>query len=68
MVNQDGVTNTLLAAMVPADFSLLMNNAVKVPMTKNVDLVRAAEPIVHCWFPLSGVASVIAIDRDGREA
>ena len=37
-------------------------------LVKGTDLTRAGDLIAFCWFPLSGLASVIASDEDDHEA
>ena len=37
-------------------------------MVKGKELARAGDPIVSCWFPFSGLISIIAADEDGHEA
>jgi len=54
--------------MSPDDFKRLMEDAATVDILRNDNLLVPARPITHCWFPLSGMVSLIALDADGNEA
>ena len=56
------------AAMSAADFERFAPRATVVDLERGVDLITPLQVITHCWFPLSGLLSVIAIDEDGGEA
>ena len=60
--------NVLLSLMADDDFEILSGRATVVDLVRGTDLAIAGEPIHYCWFPLSGLASVIAEDRDGNQA
>lgn len=60
--------NRLLAAMAPDDRARLLRSVQLVELVKNDDLVLPHEPIRHCWFPMSGLISLIGMDDAGGEA
>ena len=68
MLVQDDTANLLLAALSPPDCSALTEHGVVVDLVRGHDLALAGDSIEYCWFPLSGLASVIATDRDDKEA
>ena len=68
MFNQSDTPNVLLKTMSPADFDAVSDRGSIVELTRGEGLAVAGQAIEHCWFPLSGVATVIAADVDGREA
>ena len=68
MLAQADTTNLLLRALSPPDYSALVDGGVGIDLVHEADLAVAGDLINHCWFPLSGLASVIAADQDGKEA
>ena len=68
MLGQDKNSNLLLSLLSPADYDAATNRGAVVDMVLGTDLAAAGDPIHFCWFPLSGLASVIAEDTDGRQA
>jgi CRP-like cAMP-binding protein len=68
VANQDTNTNRLLSLLSPGDYEAISVRGSVVDLAKDTDLARAGDLIEYCWFPLSGLASVIASDSDGHEA
>ena len=68
MSNHSETSNQLLHSLSELDGSALAARTTAVELIQGLDLARAGEPIVSCWFPLSGLVSVIAADADGKEA
>jgi CRP-like cAMP-binding protein len=62
----EGAGNRLLAAMSVADHALVAT-MVEVDLVRGVDLVMPGQPIVNCWFPVSGMISIIAMTRSGLQ-
>jgi CRP-like cAMP-binding protein len=59
--------NLLLATMSAADRASLAAAMVEVELVRGVDLVLPEQPIVNCWFPLSGMISVITMTPSGMQ-
>ena len=51
--------NSLLRALDPADYELLMHHATRVPLRLRQDLIESHEPIRYVWFPQSGMLSFV---------
>ncbi|WP_419816161.1 Crp/Fnr family transcriptional regulator [Glacieibacterium sp.] len=68
MTTSDDGTNRLLSLMATQDSAALAARGEVVALVKGSDLARAGDVIDYCWFPLSGLASIIAADGDGNEA
>jgi hypothetical protein len=62
----DNGRNRLLAALLPADFSLLAPNLKDISLTQGDVLQEAGETIQHVYFPQSGMISLLAVMQDGR--
>ena len=60
--------NSLLSCLDAAEMEQLVAHSSLVPLYKNVDIGHPDTTITYCWFPLSGLVSVIAMDADGGEA
>jgi CRP-like cAMP-binding protein len=64
---QPEIRNTILARMVPADFSLLQRQVERVPMVSGDVLQSAAEPATHVYFVEAGIVSLLApLQQGGR--
>ena len=59
--------NLLLDAMSIADHALISATMTEVELVHGVDLVSPGQPIVNCWFPVSGMVSTIAITVSGSQ-
>jgi CRP-like cAMP-binding protein len=57
--------NRLLAALSPADFSLLAPNLKDISLTQGDVLQEAGEAIQHVYFPHSGMISLLAVMQNG---
>jgi len=57
--------NRLLAALSPADFSLLAPNLKDISLTQGDVLQEAGEAIKHVYFPQSGMISLLAVMQNG---
>lgn len=68
MLGQAENNNVLLSMLSPADYAVLADRGLVVEMILGEDLAAAGGSIDFCWFPLSGLASVIAEDSDGKQA
>ena len=68
MLAQAELGSWLLAATSASDFERSAPRATVVDLERGVDLMTPLQVITHCWFPLSGLLSVIAIDEDGGGA
>src|SRR4051794_17579565 len=58
--------NRLLAALSPADFSLLAPQLEPVPLPVRTCLAEPNRPIEHVYFLEQGIASVVASTLQGR--
>src|SRR3954463_6683468 len=63
---QASVRNRLLAALSPADFSLLEPQLEPVPLPVRTCLAEPNRPIEHVYFLEQGIASVVASTSQGR--
>ena len=61
-------SNRLFACLPPENRDAFAAHGEVVPLVKGHELARAGDLIVSCWFPFSGLVSVIAADEDGNEA
>ena len=68
MLITDVDSNRLLAALSVDDFEQIIDRSIIVQLVRGIDLVSPNQPITYCWFPLSGILSLIALDEDGGEA
>lgn len=59
------IANSLLAAMSDADYALLSPDLERVPLERTQVLVEPDKVITHCYFPESGIASIVALSADG---
>ena len=59
--------NGLLALCSEEGRDALVKAGVIVDMLKGRDITKAGQKIEYCWFPLSGMASVIAEDHGGNQ-
>jgi CRP-like cAMP-binding protein len=66
-VNSNGSNgrNRLLAALLPADFSLLAPNLKDISLIQGDVLQEAGEAIQHVYFPQSGMISLLAVMQNG---
>ena len=60
------VRNRLLAALSSDDFALLEPKLERVPLDLGAVLIEAHQPIVHAFFPESGIVSTVANTDEGR--
>ena len=60
--------NHLLARLGADERDRVAAHASLEPLEKGVDIGHPGEAIEYCWFPLSGLVSIIAMDFDGGEA
>lgn len=58
--------NRLLNVMSAADHALL-TGIVEVDLVHGIDLMLPGQPIVNCWFPVSGIVSIIAMTSSGHQ-
>src|SRR3954467_15460437 len=63
---QASARNRLLAALSPADFSLLQPQLEPVPLPVGTRLIEPNTPIQHVYFLEQGIASVVASTPQGR--
>ena len=63
---QASVRNRLLAALSPADFSLLEPQLEPIPLPVRTCLAEPNTPIQHVYFLEQGIASVVASTPQGR--
>jgi CRP-like cAMP-binding protein len=68
MIAQSSVANDPLTRLDGAAYGELMTRAVEQPLVNGFNLAMAGEQIEFCWFPTSGLISIIALDADGDEA
>ena len=68
MLADSNELNQLLALVPSEDKDAFTTHSEVVPLVKGRELARAGDLIVSCWFPFSGLVSVIAADEDGNEA
>lgn len=68
MNNRTKVANRLLRTMSAADYGLLASHLTEVELPKGQTLIEPFEPLRHSWFPLSGLASVVATTQSGSQA
>jgi CRP-like cAMP-binding protein len=61
------ITNLLLAALKPEDYSLLRPYFSQVPLAKNAVIQESGAPIEQVYFPLSGMISLLASFQTGGE-
>jgi CRP-like cAMP-binding protein len=61
------VTNLLLAALRPEDYSLLRPYFSQVSLAKNAMIQESGAPIEQVYFPLSGMISLLASFQTGGE-
>jgi len=57
--------NRLLAALQPADFSLIAPNLKDIPLTQGDVLQEAGEAIKYVYFPQSGMISLLTVMQNG---
>jgi CRP-like cAMP-binding protein len=57
--------NRLLAALTPADFSLLASKLKNISLSQGELLQEAGEPIKHVYFPQSGMISLLTVMQNG---
>jgi len=60
--------NRLLSLLSIDDSDALTSRGDVVALVKGTDLARAGDVIEYCWFPLSGMASVITSDEEDHQA
>ena len=60
------VRNRLLSALGPDDFAFLEPKLERVPLTLQLVLIEAHQPIRHVHFPESGLGSTLADTEEGR--
>jgi CRP-like cAMP-binding protein len=60
------IRNRLLAALLPADFSLLEPQLERLPLPASTRLIEPNTPIEHVYFLEEGIASVVAATLQGR--
>lgn len=60
--------NGLLARLDSADLARLAPHLSHVELTFKMPLVSPNEPIARCYFPESGIASVVTTTADGKQA
>ena len=68
MLPHDGKSNLLLSMLSTSDYNAVANRGAVVDLPLGTDLAIAGGPIAFCWFPYTGLVSVIASDGDGNEA
>ncbi|UAJ12285.1 Crp/Fnr family transcriptional regulator [Glacieibacterium megasporae] len=68
MIAQSSVANDLLTRLDVVAYREIMVRAVEQPLALGVNLATAGEKIEFCWFPTSGLVSIIALDAEGGEA
>ena len=56
-----------MLAMSANDFANLRTDLVKVHLIRSQELIHPDEVIEHCWFLEDGIASIVAMSRDGNE-
>jgi CRP-like cAMP-binding protein len=64
---QADMKNRLLGAMSAADYGYIAGNSHEIELVRGIDLVSPEEPILDCWFPLSGMVSIIAMTPSGLQ-
>jgi CRP-like cAMP-binding protein len=57
--------NRLLAALLPADFSLLTTDLKEVPLSRGTMLHEEGQLVSHVYFPHSGMISLLAVMPEG---
>jgi CRP-like cAMP-binding protein len=57
--------NRFLAALPSKDFSLLAGHLRSMPLERGVNLYDAGDEIEQVYFPLSGMASLVAVMQNG---
>ena len=62
------IKNKLLTAMSDSDFAMLDAGLTPVDLPRGLNLMFAGEPIAHCYFLEDGIASMVAMTREGHEA
>lgn len=60
--------NFLLARLRGEDFALLAPHLNRADLPKGYEMVVPGEPQHHCWFPQSGLVSVVAVTDEGAQA
>src|SRR5215210_2632393 len=60
------IRNRLLAALLPADFSLLEPQLERLPLPASTRLIEPNTPIEHVYFLEEGIASVVAATLQDR--
>lgn len=65
---QASPANHLLAAMSATDRAMIAPEMVEVELVRGVDLVSPGQSIANCWFPVSGLISIIAVTAAGHQA
>ena len=68
MIFQHDAKNLLLSALNAEDYAAVTYRGEVVDLVLDRSLAVAGDPIRYCWFPLAGLASIIAEDSDGRQA
>jgi CRP-like cAMP-binding protein len=61
-----GRRNRLLAALTPADYSLLAPDLKELSLELGALLQEAGEPVEHIYFPHQGMVSLLAMMSDGQ--
>jgi len=65
-VRQGSIQNLLLRRLQPDDFAALASRLEPVQLRRGQVVVAADTPIEHCYFPQTGLASIISHGESGR--
>jgi CRP-like cAMP-binding protein len=58
--------NAILAALPDADFTRIRGRLEPVSIERDVHLERPGQEIDHVYFPITGIASIVAVGKDGE--
>jgi CRP-like cAMP-binding protein len=58
--------NTILGALPPEEFARLEPHLERVSLQRDAELEKPQQDIAHVYFPITGVASIVALGTDGE--
>lgn len=67
-LSQANTTNSLLKAMLPADYALLAPHLMRMALPRGLQLHAAGSRIDKVYFPEDGIVSIVAVTLDGKQS
>ena len=68
LIPQSSIRNSLISALSAADFGVLQGHLTPVDIMRDQVLSEPGLAMTHCWFPETGIVSVIAMSASGRQS